>query len=226
MANEEQGCSPDSTSDRQHVYVVDDDQDIRNSLHFLLESISLTSWPYASAVDFIERLPDLIPAPILLDIRMPDIDGIELLKLLAERENSWPVIVMTAHGNVSVAVRAIKLGAIEFLEKPFSADMLQDALNGAFRALERTKRMLQVRDDARRLFGKLTKREAEVVWHLMEGASNKEAAFRLGLSVRTVELHRASALCKLQVKKMAEVVTMARDAELTPGGLGDSQRDD
>ncbi|QZH75492.1 MAG: response regulator transcription factor [Erythrobacter sp.] len=204
------------TEERQ-VYVIDDDRDVRKSLHFLLGSMSITAWPFAGAKDFMEQLPELAPAPILIDIRMPDIDGIQLLEMLSERENSWPVIIMTAHGDVSIAVRAMKLGAIEFLEKPFGPEELQAALKDAYGVLRKTEAMLRVREDARSLFNKLTNREYEVIGHLMRGDSNKDVAHRLGLSVRTVELHRGSALAKLHVKKMAEVMTLAKVAELPEG---------
>lgn len=199
----------DNTAIPRRVYIVDDDSDVRKSLHFLLSASGITAWPFAAATDFLEQLPNLAPAPILLDIRMADIDGIQLLTMLKERHVSWPVIIMTAHGDVSVAVRAMKLGASEFIEKPFGPDLLENALKQAFEMLEQTMRIQRNRDHARRLFGELTNREREIVDVLMEGVPNKLVAHRLGLSVRTVEMHRGNALAKLEVKSIAEVMALA-----------------
>lgn len=191
------------------LYVIDDDISIRRSLHFMLSSPAMNVWPFASATDFIDQLPMLIPAPILLDIRMANIDGLELLEFLNERGVCWPVIILTAHGDVRVAVRAMKLGAIEFLEKPFAPEMLENAIDHAFALLEHTEHLLSERDRARHRIGRLTAREAETMAILMEGVPNKEVAHRLNLSVRTVEMHRANALVKLGVKSIAEVVNLA-----------------
>jgi len=201
-------------SARRHVYIVDDDNDVRKSLHFLLASMSITAWPFATAVDFIDQLPDLTPAPVLLDLRMPIIDGLEVLALLKERAVYWPVVVITAHGDVTVAVRAMKLGAIDFLEKPFAADSLDHALDHAFGILRETERSLRARDDARRLLGGLSKREREIVTMMSEGAPNKLIAHGLGLSTRTVEMHRSNALAKLGVKSIVEVMALIEAADL------------
>jgi len=198
------------------VYVVDDDADMRKSLRFLLSSSSITAWPFAAAADFIDLLPTLRPAPILLDMRMPGIDGMQMLGVLKERAIAWPVIVMTAHGDVSIAVRAMKLGAIEFLEKPFQSDVLKGVLDQAFAIIDGSKSALSGRDDARRLLGQLSKRESEIVVILMKGLANKAAAYRLGLSVRTVEMHRSNALAKLEVRSIAEVVTLVATADQHP----------
>lgn len=196
----------------RRVYVVDDDSDIRKSLHFMLSAASITAWPFASAADFLELLDDLAPAPILLDIRMADIDGLQVLEALKERDVRWPVIVITAHGDVTVAVRAMKLGAIEFIEKPFSFICLKDALELAYSLLDEFEHSDHEREAARQLFAQLTKREQESMALLMQGHVNKEVAYRLNISVRTVEMHRANALAKLKVKSMAQVVSLASAA--------------
>lgn len=172
--------------------------------------------PFAAANDFLEELRFLTPAPILLDIRMADIDGLQLLELLKIREVAWPVVILTAHGDVTVAVRAMKLGAIDFLEKPFSPDALDLAISQAFDILDRTGHVLSARDQVRYRMGQLTARERETVAILMEGVPNKEVAHRLGLSVRTIEMHRANALAKLKVRSIAEVVRMANIGGFTP----------
>lgn len=205
--------APGEEQDPQ-VYVIDDDSEVRRSLHFLLSTAGLVSWPFASAADFLDNLEVLEPAPILLDIRMPEIDGVQLMNILLDRGIEWPVIAMTAHGNIPVAVQTIKLGAIEFLEKPFEFEALETCLHYAFAQLAAARRTVAVRENARRLFETLSPRETEVASILMQGMSNKTAAHLLALSVRTIEMHRANALTKLEVKSIAEVVRLASDAEL------------
>lgn len=195
------------------VYVIDDDSEVRRSLHYLLASANLISWPFASASDFLTNLPTLTAAPILLDIRMPEMDGIQLLTVLRSQGIGWPVIVMTAHGEISVAVRAIKLGATEFLEKPFEYEVLAVALKNAFTLLSTITEAALVQNAACRRLESLSSREAEVLKALVTGAPNKVVAHRLSLSVRTVEMHRANALTKLQVKSLAEVIRLVNDAE-------------
>jgi two-component system response regulator FixJ len=204
------------------VYVIDDDPDIRKSIHFLLLASSIRAWPFARADDFLDQLQDLVPAPIMLDLRMPDIDGLHLLEILRQRRLHWPVIVMTAHGDIPAAVRAMKLGAIEFLEKPFRPDVLDQALALSFDLVDRTMREESEREVARRLVASLTPREREVVATLTEGVQNKIVAHRLGISARTVEHHRANALVKLGVKSIAEVLSLiaAADHNRSPGAIG------
>lgn len=197
---------------QRRVYIVDDDNDVRKSLHFLLASMSITAWPFATAVDFVDQLPDLVPAPVLLDLRMPIMDGLQVLALLKERAVFWPVIVITAHGDISVAVRAMKLGAIEFLEKPFSPESLDHALDQAFGILRETERSQRARDNARTLINGLSRREREIVTIMLEGVPNKLIAHRLGLSTRTVEMHRGNALAKLGAKSIVEVIALMETA--------------
>ena len=199
----------------QLVYVIDDDPAIRRSMHFLLSATGLNCWPYACAADFLDNLPNLKPAPILLDIRMPDIDGIELLSRLADREVRWPVIVITAHGDIPIAVKAMKLGAMEFLEKPFDFAELEQTLSAAFSQLATIKNTATNRANALRLFDRLSRRELEVLLVLLDGVPNKIAAAQLSLSVRTVEMHRSNALRKLEVKSIAEAVRIASDSGIT-----------
>lgn len=200
------------------VYVIDDEIEVRRSLHFLLSTAGLVSWPFASAGDFLDNLSALEPAPILLDIRMPKIDGIQLLSMLRERAIGWPIIVMTAHGKIPLAVQAIKLGAIEFLEKPFEFDALELSLKAAFAELSAIGEAATTRTTALSRFDALSPRETEVVNVLMQGHSNKAAAHLLNLSVRTIEMHRANALVKLRVKSIAEVVLLASAANRMANG--------
>ena len=199
------------------VYVIDDDLQMRRSLHFLLTSAGYQCWPLAS--DFLEHLPNLTPWPILLDIRMEKISGIELLSILADRGINWPIIIMTAHGDVATAVRAIKLGAAEFfLEKPFEPETLESVLQLASKNLFQIQATEEAKHNSKRLFDTLTPREYEVVSELAAGSPNKAVAFSLSLSIRTVEMHRSNSLAKLRVKSIAEVLRLAADGgiKLTP----------
>ena len=200
------------------VYVIDDDAQLRRSLHFLLSTAGYVSWPFSCAADFLENLADLEPAPILIDVRMPTIGGIELMAMLVDRGIRWPMIVMTAHGDIPAAVQSIKLGAIEFLEKPFDFETLEDSLKAAMTQLSAVKSAADVRKKSHELFDLLSPREVEVLLVLTDGLSNKAAAHQLSLSVRTIEMHRANALSKLKIKSVAEVIRLARDAgiALTP----------
>lgn len=207
------------------VYVIDDESEVRRSLHVLLSTADLVSWPFASAGDFLDNLDGLAPAPILLDIRMPEIDGIELITILNERGINWPVIIVTGHGQIQVAVQAMKLGAIEFLEKPFEFEALEQALHTAFAQLSTANDTTAIREGARKRFNLLSLREMEVIIVLMQGIPNKAAAHQLSLSVRTIEMHRANALAKLNVKSLAEVVRLASDANL-PLEILDRSHDD
>lgn len=194
------------------VYVIDDDRDVRQSLHFLLNTFGIKAWSFASAEDFFDNLGSLKPAPILLDVRMAKIDGLQALEKLRLEAKSWPVIMITAHGDIATAVRAVKLGALEFLEKPFAVELLDAALVSAFGALDEIEAAAERRRAAEQQLGELSPRELEVMAILVEGASNKLVAHRLALSIRTVEMHRKNALAKLGVRSIAEVIALAATA--------------
>lgn len=196
------------------VYIIDDESEARRSLHFFLSTIGLVSWPFASAQDFLDNLVALEPAPILLNIRMPGVDGLELMSEMRNRGINWPIIITSAHGDIQLVVKAVKLGAIEFLEKPFAFEALDTCLQSAFAQLAQRKHSFAARNEARSAFALLSTRETEVINMLMRGMPNKTAAHMLELSVRTVEMHRANALTKLTVKSIAEVIRMAHTAEL------------
>jgi FixJ family two-component response regulator len=138
-----------STNQGSLVYVIDDESEVRRSLHFLLSTIGLVSWPFASAQDFLDNFDTLEAAPILLDIRMPAIDGLQLMSIMHQRGVNWPIIAISAHGDIQVAVKAIKLGAAEFLEKPFKLDELDRCLRSAFAQLAGLKGSHTSRNTAR-----------------------------------------------------------------------------
>ena len=187
------------------VHVVDDDEAIRDSLRFMLESEGLAVRTYESAAALLGA--DLPPAGcVLTDFQMPGMDGLELQARLAARDIHLPVIVMTAHGDVPVAVRAMKAGAVDFLEKPFGDRQLLDAVN---RALDYNLRGLKAAaclDVANRRIGLLTPREQEVLDLLVTGKTNKEIARVLGTSPRTIDVHRARVFQKLQADTLPDLV--------------------
>ena len=203
----------------REIYVIDDSREMRASLHKLLNSMGVQASCFGNAEDFIDQVDNLHPAPILLDIRMPKIDGLELMDRL-RGHHDWPVIVMTGHGAIPLAVQAMRLGAIEFLEKPFKVAALEDALKQAFAALPRAIEMDHRRDLARAHFAELTPREKHIVLQLAQGATNKMIARRFDLSVRTVEMHRARAMKKLRAANLVEIVEIV--AMVAEGcGIGD-----
>lgn len=195
------------------IYVIDDNVEVRKSIHFALASSGVTAWPFASPKDFLGTLDALKPAPILLDIRMPDIDGVQLLGMLRERAIDWPVIMMTAHGEIQIAVAAMKLGASDFIEKPFDLDDLEVMLEAAFLRLETVVSDTRRRQDAQEKLELLTPREMEVALQLTAGKTSKMIGIELGISPRTVEIHRGSILAKLGVTNVAGVVRLMLEAE-------------
>ena len=200
--------------DRYPTYIVDDDLQIRASLAFLLEVSRIPTRGFASGAEFLSEVERLEPGCILLDIRMSGLDGLAVLGELRARKIGWPVVVMTGHGEVSLAVSAMKLGAIEFLEKPFREDGLLDALGRAFGVLRTAIEEEASRNDALRRVRSLSARELQMLQALLNGMSNKQIADDLGISIRTVEMHRASLMRKLQARSLADAVILATSAGL------------
>lgn len=200
----------------QHVHVVDDDRDVRRSISFMLGVADLQSRPFASGTDLLDSLDEIQPGAILLDIRMPQMDGFQVMAELAQRGVEWPVVVMTGHGEVSVAVRAMKAGAVDFLEKPFGEDVLLASLTRAFGLLRDRAEKAERRHAAGSRIALLSSRESEVLRGLMAGLSNKLLARRLDISLRTVEMHRANMMDRLQVGSLAEALTLAVQAGIEP----------
>lgn len=200
----------------QIVYVVDDDRDVRRSISFMLGAAEIHSYPFASGADFLDGLDELRPGCILLDLRMPQIDGFQVMDELARRGIEWPVIVITGHGEVPVAVRAMKLGAVDFLEKPFSEEALLACFGRAFALLDEREAAARRRREARDRVEQLTGRESEVLEHLLSGQSNKGIAQSLGISLRTVEMHRGNMMDRLGVGSLAEALTLAIEAGFQP----------
>ena len=189
------------------VHVVDDEAAIRESLALLLRSVGLHSRAYAGAQEFLGAWRPGGQECLVCDVRMPGMSGLELQEALRERNAPLPVVLITGHGDVSMAVRAMKAGASDFIEKPFNDQVLLDAVN---RALARARGGQDAgRAEAEARVGSLTPREREVMLLVAEGRPNKLVATRLGLSTRTVEVHRAKVMEKLQARSLAELVRMA-----------------
>lgn len=196
----------------QVVHVIDDDADVRQSLAFLLSTAGYAVRVHESAVAFLAALPGAQEGCILTDIRMPEMDGLELQRRLKELKARFPVIVMTGHGDVSLAVAAMKAGAVDFLEKPFDDEALLSAIRTALARhasdSEQQARQAAVRS---RLAG-LSPREREVLQGLMAGKANKVIAYDLGISARTVEVHRANVMTKMQADSLSELIRLALSA--------------
>jgi two-component system response regulator FixJ len=204
-------------SHQRTVYVVDHDVEARRSLVINLASIGAEAWPFGGGGEFLEIFGHLMPGCVLLDMDGPD--GLEILAALVRRETGWPILVMSARPDVALAVEAMKLGALDFLEKPVDAAKLGAALLPAWAALETSLEQGEARRVAQDRFARLTARELDISLALFGGRSNKAVAHDLGISVRTVEMHRAHIMAKLAVKSIAEAAVMA-----THAGLAIAQR--
>jgi two-component system response regulator FixJ len=188
------------------VHLIDDDEDVRRALSFLLGTAGLAVKVYESASIFLEKCDDFQSGCIVSDVRMPGIDGLELLRQLRNRRARMPVVIMTGHADVPLAVSVMKAGAVDFIEKPFGDDVLLAAIGAAVDRAQRTGRSgaeVQVRLAA------LTAREKEVLDGLLAGHPNKTIAYDLGLSPRTVEVHRANVMMKMGATSLSELVRMA-----------------
>lgn len=194
------------------AYVIDDERDVRTSLTFLLKTFGISSRPFASAEDFLAELLELRPGCVIVDVRMPGKDGLTMLAELESAHIAWPAIVITGHSEIPTAVRAMKLGATEFLEKPFSETDLIAALERGFEHLSSTAHAREFEHQARLSIGGLTPRERLVLEGVVAGLSNKQIAAQAGLSSRTVEMHRTKMMRRARVSTMAELVSMAHAA--------------
>lgn len=193
----------------QVVHVIDDDVDVRQSVAFLLSAAGLAVRIHESAVAFLEVLSDIEDGCIVTDVRMPEMDGLELQRRLHALRNTMPVVVMTGHGDVALAVEAMKAGAVDFIEKPFDDEVLLTAIRTALAqhgsARERAARVAEVR--AR--LESLSDRERQVLDGLVAGKPNKIIAYDLGISARTVEIYRANVMTKMRADSLSHLVRMA-----------------
>jgi two-component system response regulator FixJ len=197
----------------RNVYVIDDDEAMRDSLNFLLDSTGFVATLFETAQQFLDALPQLAFGCVVSDVRMPGIDGIELLKRLKVLRSGFPIVVMTGHGDVPLAVEAMKLGAMDFLEKPFEDERLIAMIEQALRAEPAAKSDAVAQDIAARI-ASLSPRERQVMDGLVAGLSNKLIAREYDISPRTIEVYRANVMTKMQANSLSELVRFAMRAGL------------
>lgn len=201
-------------SDKRMIHIVDDDDAIRRSASFMLKTSGFSVTAHESGVAFLREVRHLQPGCVLLDVRMPEIDGLEVQATLNERGIAMPVVVLTGHGDISVAVRAMKAGAVDFIEKPFEKTKLLTAIETAFERLADVEGRLARSMEASVAIAGLSGREQEVLKGLAQGLPNKTIAFDLGISPRTVEVHRANLMTKLKARSLSEALRIAFAAGL------------
>src|SRR5438034_10113240 len=197
---------------RGNVYVIDDDAAMRDSLDFLLGSADFHVTLFESAHHFLDAVSSIDFGCVVSDVRMPGIDGIELLKRLKASHSAFPVVIMTGHGDVPLAVEAMKLGAVDFLEKPFEDDRLIGMIDTALRRAESGARSEAVTLDIAARIANLSPRERQVMDGLIAGLSNKLIAREYDISTRTIEVYRANGMTKMQAGSLSELVRLAMRA--------------
>ncbi len=202
-------------SGQANVFVVDDDPAMRNSLKWLIESVGMHVETFASAGDFIRNYYPGRAGCLLLDVRMPGMSGLELQQHFVDNQINIPIIIITGHGDVPMAVRAMKAGAVDFIEKPFNDELLLESIRNAL-SLDVERRATQAgRAEIAARLAQLTPREHEVMEMVTDGRSNKEIAQTLGVSAKTVEAHRARVMEKMEARSLADLVKMAVTANMT-----------
>lgn len=195
------------------IHLVDDDDAIRRSVSFALKTSGFQVRVYESGTELLKAASELHAGCILLDIRMPGMDGLEVQEALKEKGVSLPVIIMTGHGDVNLAVCAMKAGAVDFIEKPFQKAVLLAAIEQGFSRLKQSAFTREHADEAAVRLKLLTPREREVLNGLTKGLPNKSIAFDLKISPRTVEIHRANLMAKLDAKSLSDALRIAFAAE-------------
>lgn len=200
--------------DDEHVYIVDDDAAVRDSLSVLLDARGYKVRVFGSAQEFLDAASTLPLGCLIADIRMPEMDGLELQQRLSERSLSLPTIVVTGHGDVPLAVRAMKAGAMDFIEKPFSSQTILDSVAGALARLQAEDERDPAVAAAAAKLELLSAREREVLQGLLAGLPNKSIAYDLAISPRTVEIHRARVMDKMGARSLSELVRLALAAGL------------
>jgi two-component system response regulator FixJ len=208
-------------AEKSVVHVIDDDEAVREVLAFQLGSAGIDVQTYDSAAGFLKIAPTVQAGCIITDVRMPDFSGIDLLRRLRELKVAAPVIVITAHGDIPLAVEAMRLGAIDFLEKPFDDDVLLASVRSALEKGDRDRTRQAERSSIQSRLAALSNRERDVLGGLVAGRANKQIAYDLGISARTIENYRANLMIKMQAASLSDLVRMALIA-----GMLDPSADD
>lgn len=203
--------------EQRTVHLVDDDDSVRRSVSFMLKTSGFAVHSYASGAELLKDPKALDPGCILLDIRMPGMDGLEVQQALKDSGVALPVVIMTGHGDVPLSVKAMKAGAVDFIEKPFEKPVILSALEQGFAVLHRSHDRRERAKDATVRLQALTPREREVLDGLADGLPNKTIAYDLGISPRTVEIHRANLMTKLGVRSLSEALRLAFAAQEDQG---------
>jgi len=196
------------------VYLVDDDEAVRQSVGFMLKTSGHRVENFVDVDAFLRESRMLEPGCVLLDVQIPNITGLEVQEQLREYGIPFPIVVMTGQGSVDVAVKAMKAGAVDFIEKPFDKETMLAAIREANDRLSRSDRKSRRRQEAELLVNRLTEREHEVLAGLLKGYSNKTIGFDLGISPRTVEIHRANLMRKLEVRNLSDLLRIAFSASV------------
>jgi len=202
------------------VFVVDDERDVCESIGMLLRSAGLRSRRFTDPLVFLDAIRPETPGCVVLDVRMPHLSGLEVQQRLLRRGTFQPVIFVSGHGDIPMALRAVRAGALDFVEKPFASDTLLDLVRRAIDLDEHQRSEGPAREQAASLVAMLTPREREVAEAVAAGESSRDTALRLGLSVRTVEMHRARALKALGVKSTADMIRLVLAARPLPSAAG------
>ncbi len=196
------------------IHIVDDEDSVRRSASFMLKTSGFTVQTWPSGVAFLKEVRHVEAGCILLDVRMPEMDGLTVQQTLHERGVTMPVIILTGHGDISIAVRAMKAGAVDFIEKPFEKEVLLAAIDAAFERLHASGEVSARAEEAAVVLGALSPREREVLEGLAQGLPNKTIAYDLGISARTVEVHRANVMTKLGARSLSDALRIAFAAGL------------
>jgi two-component system, LuxR family, response regulator FixJ len=196
-------------SDKSMVHVIDDDEAVREALTFQLGSAGIDVRTYDSATGFLKVAPTVQAGCIITDVRMPDLSGIELLRRLRELKVAVPVIVITAHADIPLAVEAMRIGATDFLEKPFEDEVLLASVRSALESGNREQKRQTERSNIEARLAALSNRERDVLEGLVAGRANKQIAYDLGISARTIENYRANLMLKMQAASLSDLVRMA-----------------
>lgn len=197
------------------VHVVDDDEAVRESLMLLFKSISLEARAYPNALSFLDDLQPGRPGCLVCDVRMPGMNGLQLQERLTELGSDIPIVFISGHGDVPMAVSAMREGAVDFLQKPFNEDLLLQRVQEALDTHRRRCAGNRRRDEIRERHESLTEREREIMGYLIEGTANKVIAIELGISPRTVELHRSRVLAKMEARTLTDLLRLAEEGDLT-----------
>jgi len=196
-------------TDRKLIHIVDDEDALRRSASYMLKTSGYAVETWQSGAAFLKEVRHVADGCILLDIRMPEIDGLTVQRTLGERGVTMPIVIMTGHGDIGIAVEAMKAGAVDFLEKPFEKVKLLSAIEAAFQRLSAADGASARAAEAEVILGCLTPREREVLDGLAQGLPNKTIAYDLGISPRTVEVHRANVMTKLDVRSLSDALRIA-----------------